>query len=210
MDDPTDNWPDFLPGPRSHLQALGVISLSYGQLEGMFQHLFAEVTGLNRDQVSALFQRIPNNIRENVMLELLRKTTLPKNLKELVQYFSEGFAACAENRHGLVHSSSGGTIAGYQSDHYGFVFTKYSRAGNRLVCTPTLAELRAVAESMDQYALFGGMLAQALNSAHLCAFPVDSTWLPPSLDKPPVPTLLSWREEAEFQASLLPHRPSQA
>lgn len=207
--DPDDNWPDFLPGPKSHLVAIGVITFSYGQLENIFQLLFAEVTGLNREQVTALFQRLPNNIRENVMLELLEKTKLPANLKELVSYFAAGFKICAENRHGVMHSSSGGIIRSVNSGHDGFVFTKYSKAGNVMVCTPDLAELRTIAEAMNKFMLFGAMLSGALNSAQICGFPVDSTWLPPSLDKPPPPTPLSWRSQSDFQASLLPPEPSQ-
>jgi hypothetical protein len=206
----TDHWPNYLPGPRDHLHALGVITLSYGHLENMFQILFSNVTGLNQYQVEALFQRIPNNVRSNIMLELLDKTTLPTNMKELVQYFSEAFRICAENRHGLMHSSSGGTVTGHDTGGYGFLFTKYSRAGNRMVCAPTLDELRAVADSMHDFMRFGGMLAGAVNTAGLLAFEGDSAWLPPSLDKPPLPTLLNWHAEADFRANLPPRGSSPA
>jgi hypothetical protein len=204
MSSPFDKWPDYLPGPRDHLLALGVISLSYGQLENMFQVLFGEVTVLNRHQVAALFQRIPNNHRENALLELIDKTTLPTNLNALVQHFVDGFRICAENRHGLVHSHSGGTITRHETGHYGFVFTKYSRAGNALVCTPTLADLQAAADSMHDYMMFAAMLSGAVNSARIMAYPVDSTWLPPSLDKPPLPQPLHWRADKDFRADLLP------
>src|ERR1700741_3415317 len=107
---PDDKWPDYLPGPKDHLMALGVVSLNYGQLEGMFQGLFTEVTEMNADQVSAIFQRIPNNIRQDIMLDLL-DPSLPENMKAAIKYFCEGFKTCAANRHALMHSRSGGNIA---------------------------------------------------------------------------------------------------
>lgn len=199
----SDDWPNYLPGPSDHLEALGVVSLTYGYLEGLFQCLFTDTTGMTPDQVNALFQRIPNNHRSNMMLELLDKSKLPTNLKELVRYFVKGFETCAENRSGLMHSHSAGIVSGMSSGHYGFVFTKNSKAGNRLVCTPTLTDLRQVADSMHDYAVFAGMVGNAIHDARLTAKAADSTWLPPSLDKPAPPPSLHWQSEKDFQASLI-------
>ena len=198
------DWPDYLPGPRGDLMALGVICLNYGQLENMFQILFAEATGMTRDQVLVLFHRLANNIRENVMLELLEKAEIPNNLKELVHQFAKGFKICADNRHGLMHSYSGGTVTSYERDHHGFVFTRFSRSGQELVCTPTLAELRAAADDMNQWTMFCAFLGSAIHSAKVTRLAPNSTWLPPSLDKYPLPALLNWRSQSDFQAEILP------
>lgn len=198
------DWPDYLPGPTDHLRALGVITLMYGYLEGIYQTLFSEATGMTPAQVGALFQRVPNNIRADIMHELLEKTSIPINIKELVRHFSLGFNACAENRHSLMHSRSGGIISDQKHSHHGFVFTKYSRKGNVLVCTPSLSELMAVADSMQEYALFAAWLGMAINSATLNKMSEESTWLPPSLQKPPpLPASLIWRTEADFESSLV-------
>ncbi|MBN8982132.1 MAG: hypothetical protein J0I29_12790 [Rhizobiales bacterium] len=197
-----DKWPDYLPGPKSHLAALGVISLTYGFLEEFFQLLFADVTGMNRDQVTALFQRLPNNNRTKVMRELLEKSTIPANIKELVIHFVKGFEICAENRHGLMHSRSGGIARGISSnDHYGFVFTKNTKSGTPMISLPSLADLRAIADAMNEYAIFGAWVGQAINSARITSMPVDSVWLPPSLKKPALPPSLDWQSEKDFQAN---------
>lgn len=201
MNDDIENWPTYLPGPPSHLKALGVISLTYGHLEGMFQALFSYVTNMSEEHVAALFQRIPNNIRTKMMLELMEKTKIPKNLKALVQYFADGFTMCADNRHGLMHSHSGGIMSGITSGHFGFVFTKTTRAGNRQVCTPSAGDLKRVADSMHEYAMFAASLGMAIHTARTSQMPEDSTWLPPLLDKPSPPQILLWHEEATFLAS---------
>lgn len=152
---PDDRWPDYLPGPKDHL--LGVISLVSGSLEGMFKHLFRCVTGMDKPQVNALFQRIPNNTRQDIMLELL-DPNLPENLRAAIKYFCDGFETCAENRHGLMHSHSSGNIVIQRTGHYGFIFRKSSRAGNPLGCTPSMEDLKEVADSMHRYMLFAAAL----------------------------------------------------
>src|ERR1044072_9514102 len=144
-----EGWPNYLPGPRDHLYALGVISLTYGSLESMFEVLFAGATGIDLQHVSAFFQRIPNNSRQDIVAELVATQPLPDDLKAAIRLFCEGVEICAGNRHALMHSRSGGIVSISATGHYGFVFTKHSRAGNRLVCTPSLTDLKAVADSMN-------------------------------------------------------------
>jgi hypothetical protein len=108
-------WPDYLPGRSDDLLALGVIALMYGQLESMFQHVFSAVTSLNEIQASAIFQRIPNNVRQDILFQMMAQTTLPDQLKEEVQHFGLGFKTCAANRHAIMHSHSAGVFTSVPS-----------------------------------------------------------------------------------------------
>src|ERR1700694_5794823 len=101
MSDPKvqQRWPEYLPAPSDDVFAIGVVALNYGQMESMFKHLFAVVTRMNDFQVSALFYRIPNNTRLNVLSDLMNQTTLPEKLKDRVLHFCDGFKICAANRH---------------------------------------------------------------------------------------------------------------
>lgn len=212
MESLPDKWPDYLPGPRDHLLALGAIALTYGTLENLFQAVFTDATEMSREQVSALFQRIPNNTRRDLLSDLLAKASLPENLKGEIRYFSSAFLICADNRHALMHSHSGGVVSSYKTDHYGFVFTKYSRSGKTYVCTPTLRELKGISDTMHCYTLFGGWICSDIvrAKARIKRGETGEFLLSPSLDRPPLPTPLKWRSEEEFRAETDRHRPSLA
>jgi hypothetical protein len=179
-------WPDYLPGPSEDLLALGVIALTYGQLEGMFQHVFSAVTSLNEIQASAIFQRIPNNVRQDILFQMMAQTTLPDVVKDQVQYFGLGFKSCAANRHAIMHSHSAGVFTSQSRGTRGFLLQKYSKAGNKLVCPATLADLRKAADDTHNYVGFGAWIVSDIR------------------------TLLSLRDnddEASFRSISLRHRP---
>jgi hypothetical protein len=202
----TDNfsktqWPKYLPLPPDDIFALGVIALNYCQLENMFRALFSAVAQWNEFQTAALFHRLANNVRKDVLSELLGKTTLPDETKELVQYFLIGFGQCADNRHLLLHSSTGGAHRPGPGIPIGLVFERYSRAGNRLVCHPTLKELQTVADDIHRYTRFGACVAMEVSNyaTHLAAGQPDRVHaLPPALrKKPPPPIQLNWQIPAD-------------
>jgi hypothetical protein len=197
----SDPWPDYLPGPREHLKAVGTITLIYGTLEGQFQWLLASVTALNDIQISAIFQRVTNDIRLNILTDIMAKTALPDELKEAIKHFMSWFSVCVENRNGLMHSRSGGMVLS-QND-VGFLFTKFSRSGNRLVCSPSLIELRAVADSMHEFMLYASRLIGDVKHFQMTLGADKSrvfSLSPSSQKKPPLPAGLRWQHEADFQA----------
>src|SRR5437764_2608998 len=150
-----DRWPLYLPGPRHDILAMGVISLTYGQLENLFRTVFSLVADMNEYQIAAIFERMPNNHRLSALAQMLGKTTLPEVLKERVSHFCNGFRICAENRHAIMHSHSGRMYTSYSRNERGILLTKYSRSGNKLICAASLAELRRVADQAHEYAVFG-------------------------------------------------------
>jgi hypothetical protein len=196
----TDVWPNYLPAQRDELIALGVIALNYGQLESMFQHVFAEVTRLNEIQVAAIFQRIPNNVRQDILFQTMAQTTLPDPLKELVQHFGLGFKACAANRHAVMHSRSGGVFTSQGRGIRGILLTKYSKAGNKLVCPAGLTELREVADGMHIFMTFGSRITGDIRNFIVCRLNgrEEEFWRIPLPDKPPLPTEMKWRPESEI------------
>jgi hypothetical protein len=189
-----DVLPEYLPGPPDHILMLGVIALNYGQLENMFRHVFSAVTRMNDIQVAAIFQRIPNNIRQTVLSEVMAQTTLPDQLKDRVKYFTDGFKICAENRHDLMHSHSGGVFTSKSKGTRGLLFSKHSRAGNEFVCAPDLQELRTVADEIHDYMNFGFHVSGDIKHWADCRDHDDeeSFWRVPLKDKPRAPTALRW------------------
>ena len=190
-----EEWPPYLPGPREDIFALGVISLNYGQLENMFRALVSGVARWNEFQTAAVFHRLPNNHRVEVVSELMSKTTMPDEIKGLIDHFLKGFAKCAETRNLIMHSSSGGVHASQEA--HGLVLQRYTKAGNREVCYVTTADLRRIADEIHAYTGFGAwVITEITNYAtHLHPKgPPEYRPLPSTLrEKPPPPTSLRWR-----------------
>jgi hypothetical protein len=137
-------------------------------LENMFRHLFATVTRMNEFQVSAIFDRMANNNRLDALGDLLNKTTLTEQIKERVRYFCSGFKICAENRHAIMHSHSGGIYTNYSRNERGILLSKYTRSGNKLVCAASLRQLRAVADDIHTFAMFGGNVISDIRIFLIC------------------------------------------
>lgn len=190
-----DKWPEYLPGPPDYILVLGVIALNYGRMENMFRYLFSTVTRMNEIQVAAIFQRMPNNIRQTVLAEVMAQTTLPDKLKERVNHFIGGFKVCAENRHDLMHSRPGGTFTSRSRGIRGLLFTKVSKAGKELSCAPSLTDLREVADDIHEYARFGGDVASEIRNFLACREGGDETpfWRVPLKSKPRKPAALRWQ-----------------
>jgi hypothetical protein len=195
-----DDWPSYLPGPRDDILALGVIGLTYGFLENIFRSVFATAANMHQYQVSAIFERLPNNHRIGVMREVLSKSTLPDILKDRVLHFGRCFEICADNRHAIMHSHSGGVYTSYSRNESGILLSKYSRAGNRLVCAASLSELRGVADTMHDVALFGSVVVTDIKIflMHRRRDDEAAFWRFPLRDKPPLPAELNWIPEADL------------
>jgi hypothetical protein len=189
-----DKWPEYLPGQPDYILVVGVISLNYGRMENMFRYLFSIVTRMNEIQVAAIFERMPNNIRQTVLAEVMSQTTLPDKLKDRVKHFIDGFKICADNRHDLMHSRPGGTFTSQSRGIRGLLFTKFSKSGKELMCAPSLPELREVADDLHEYATFGGEVAGEVRNFLACREHDDeeSFWRVPLKRKPRKPTALRW------------------
>lgn len=188
-------WPSYMPLPREDIFALGVISLNYCHLENMFRLLFSSVARWNDFQTAAVFHRLANNIRMDVISELLTKTTIPVETKKLIEHFVTGFRLCADARNLIMHSSSGGL---HRSDRaVGLVLERHSKTGNKLVCYLTLDDLRRVADDIHRYMTFGAYVVTEVKNyvTHLQDdHAEDFRSLPPTLrERPPLPIPLSWR-----------------
>jgi hypothetical protein len=195
-------WPDYMPLPRDDIFAIGVIALNYCQLENMLRALFSNVTQLNEFQTQAFFHRLANNVRKDVLLELLGKTTIPDDLRASINHFMDGFAICAENRHFVMHSSSGGLHS--SETERGLVLERYSRSGNKLACYLTLNDLKLVADEIHGYMIFGAHVVS--DTARYAAKPEKDFAPSPSTlrEKPPPPTRLSWSAPVDPTTPALP------
>jgi hypothetical protein len=202
-------WPDYLPIPREDVFALGVVSLNYNQLEGMFGALFEAVTMVGPIQASAIFYKLPNDKRQDVLLEIMERATLPAQLKESIRYFCTGFRICAENRHDLMHSGSVGVYTRYSDKAHGLLLSRVSKSGKWLVHAATLADLRAIADEMHAFTLFGAWVDSDVRSYLTYQGRGEaSSWHAPSRDKPLLPSRLNWHAQSDAPIPPSPPRSS--
>ena len=187
---------------------IGVISLNYGQLENAFRRIFSAVTRMNDIQVAAIFDRLPNNNRQTVLEEVMAQTTLPEKLKERVDHFTLGFKTCADNRHAVMHSHSGGVFTSQSRNTRGILLSKYTKSGKKVVCPASLPELREVADDIHDYAIWGFRVAGEITSfaEALAADDEASFWRVPLKRKPRPPTALRWHSESEVLVPPSPPR----
>jgi hypothetical protein len=151
----SDIWPPYLPGPRDDIMAVGVISLTYNQLENMFRALFSVVTDMNEYQVAAIFDRLAQNSRLDAFKQILGKTTLPEILNDRLLHFCNGYDICTSNRNSIMHSHSGGVYTSITRNTRGILLSKYSRSGNKIVRPASLEDLRRVVDECHEFSLYG-------------------------------------------------------
>ncbi len=209
MNSPPDNWPNYLSLPQADIYAFGVIALETSLLENIFRAILSSVARWNKHHTAAVFNRLNNRERQDVILELLPKTTIPAETKALIEHFVAGYMKCIDNRNFLMHSSAGGTYRDASNGTMGLVLERYSKQGNKLVCYPTNPQLRAVADEIHAYATFGSLVhmdvtnyATHVESGHPENYhPVQKT-----LQKiPPEPVPLSWQIPPDQEEREPPH-----
>jgi hypothetical protein len=94
----------FGPGLRSHLHALGVITLNYNSLESTFYSLFCEYLGVS-PSTAVLFSQFKNNFRLDTFKVVVSQYEKDPVVVDAVGYFAGCFNICADNRNILMHSA---------------------------------------------------------------------------------------------------------
>lgn len=206
--DPTkQRWPDYMPLPREDIFAIGVIALNFCLLEGMFRTLLAAVTHWNEHQISAVFHRINNRTRLDILSDLLSKTTIPNETKEDVTYFAEAYSQCTDNRNFIMHSIAAGQHSG------GLVLQRRSRKGDALECRLTRGDLQRIADEIHAFMLWGAWVDSDVRSysTHLArGKPDEYRGRSPSTsrEKPPLPASLNWQTPPDPKGQKFPHSAS--
>jgi hypothetical protein len=188
------DWSEYHKAHKEDIFALGIIAMTYGELENVFRKLFSAITGLNEFQTAALFERLPNNHRLAILGQLLAQTALSREIKDDVDYFMDGFETCADNRHAVLHAHLGGTFFG--SPGQGVVLHKFTKAGKKQTCFAPTKKLHEIADSMREYAAFGFSLIARITPVTGAKIPNDnsSVLFSPFRGKPSPPPKLDWRD----------------
>lgn len=202
-----EKWPSYMPLPRDDIFAIGVIALNYCLLEGMFRTLLSAVTHWNDYEISAVFHRINNRTRLDILSDLLGKTPIPDDSKADVIHFAEGYKLCTDARNFIMHSIA----AGQHSE--GLVLERRSRAGSRLECRLTHDDLKRIADEINAFMGWGAWVDSDIRSftTHFSrGKPNEYRGRSPSTlnEKPPLPASLNWMTPPDPKEKLPLHSAS--
>lgn len=172
--------------PDRYLYALGAVSLGFNRLES---HLLYYIQMISADPFSiSAYHFSKHDIGTNV--QLLRKLVGERSpgahsnnvlIRQLANDFCDGFDACSENRHLLVHSQ----VEYRRALGPGTIAKKLNKRGEENFYDFTADVVERVATEIDAWDEFGrdGLLwLIAVIAPHVSPSPV-----PPLPDKPSVP-----------------------
>lgn len=206
--DPTkQRWPDYMPLPRDDIYAIGIIALNFCLLEGMFRNLLSAVTHWNQYEVAALFHRINNRTRLDILSDLIGKTPLPDETKGDVTHFADGYEKCTDNRNFIMHSIAAGQHSG------GLVLQRRTRAGDVKECRLARGDLERIADEIHAFMTWGAWVDSDIRSfsTHFArGKPEEYRGRSPSTlrEKPPLPAALNWQTPHDPKGQIFPHSAS--
>lgn len=109
MATPKDIWPlpEYNPGPRDHLHAVGVISMGYVSLEQsigrLYQH-YPVLQGLPTDLVNLYYFRLDERHRLKAVKSMFNKYEKDERVRAVIESLVDYFQWCWEVRNALLHS----------------------------------------------------------------------------------------------------------
>jgi hypothetical protein len=152
-------WPSYKVGPAESIFAIGVASIKYAQLEYILSVLFRHVLEISIDETSRFLARTRNTDTVlSLMTARINSMYLPDDVRERLTAFISGFRTCAQNRNLLMHSNVRANA------EQAISLFKTNAEGKMILCRPTIAELRKVADDMHVFFQFGIMLENALTA----------------------------------------------
>jgi hypothetical protein len=183
----TPDWPAYQIGPKDSIFALGVVSANYARLEFAVHEMFATILGIGKALSYRLMYKIGPEMRDKLMREMLPTRHWPIPIDDRAWHFIEAHKVCYENRNKLMHSNL------MSRSDLAIVLYKIGRDGRSTLTTPSLSELRRVADDMNRYFDFGVQLSNMINQNYLGQMPrigdiSHDTWP----GKPPLPIPLEY------------------
>lgn len=184
------NW-SFNPNLKDHIHALGVIAANYNEMEGSFYKLFSLTLG-KFAAGKVIFAKLNNAERIETALRVAEQETSP--FREHYEHFISGYGIGAENRNILLHSKAHNSWPLDASVSH-LVLAKPSKkdpSENNFIALD-IAELRAVADDLANFYLFGLALVYyryAAITGGTITWESGQTTTPSLPDKPPSPRRL--------------------
>lgn len=167
---------------------MGVVAIQFNLLETIllgFHHLYLR---RGKEVSFIIFDASTNTTRCELLGKLADTSERHSEVTELVHWFIKGFYICAENRNTLMHSAPLGKNEAAEGLRMGKRPRKSTTKFNEYLFA--LDDIRGVADSIDEFALFGRRVMMNV-SFHEC--PAPGIYFEPLPDKPSLPRKLMAR-----------------
>jgi hypothetical protein len=99
-----DGWPSKQLGTVAQVHALGQITLVYNYLQEAFTLLFTLCMPTRSDFSEALFHKLNNRDRINLLYAVIDKNEMEEDVREALHYGLLCYDVCTENRNILMHT----------------------------------------------------------------------------------------------------------
>lgn len=186
-------WPRYEIGPHYYIMALGVLAANFNYLESWLHFIFRLYVKTPDEAKSYLFSRMDNAARLVLLQKCFEASDHSEKVKAALRHFCSGFARCAENRNILMHAQAIPVVE-VTRNRARIIFSKASRSAPyaQNTYTPSITQLRAMADATNAFSVYGRELAMYVWSNY--EIPVDPDWKglrPTWPKKPALPRLLA-------------------
>lgn len=181
------DWPAYPVGPKDSIFAIEVVSIKFAELKSTLCFIFCVVFDIAYETAT----RFVAKIRAEAAVTLIRqeltmaKIEWPEPGRDHLEHFVEGFRICLANRNDIMHSG-----VAWASLTEKTVLYKTSKQGRVLMSSISLTELQRIADAMNDFAIYGRNVGNAVNNRRtgqpIFPFPwPDKPALPQSMDHSP-------------------------
>ena len=164
-------WPRYEAGRTDYIFALGVLAANFNRLEGFLRLHFSLHIRVPADAVDHLFAKLDNTDRLKQISLNLTEMPYTSRQKSAVEYFMRGYTICAQNRNILLHAQAL-PVTEVRSKRERVIFFKTSKNAPYLTSRymPSIAQIKAVADSMNAFADYGQQVGDLIyRKYYLCA-----------------------------------------
>ena len=163
MTDSKDNWPEYNPGNRKHIHAIGILANSYNEFESgllvLYRHHLKRI-GLPDDLVDMNYLNLPEERRPRAIKAVFAKYESDDKIKSLIGDLNAYFSWCWDVRNKLLHSVSTPAFFVAAADYIYLTKRIDKKSPEKLSISLSLPRLRELADAVE----IGNKLCLDLNT----------------------------------------------
>jgi hypothetical protein len=161
------HWPTYDIGRHDYVHTLGALAANFNYLESWLKYLFTIYVTLPPAARGFLFAKLDNAARLELLKHCFENSPHPERFKKALRHFVKGFAACAENRNVLLHAQAVAvTLAGTKAERTLFFKSSRKPPFRDNAYLPSIAQLRAIADSTHSFAVYGRILGRFIEQTY--------------------------------------------
>lgn len=146
-------WPTYEVAPDASVYALGVVSINYARFERTHIWMLAAVANMSEQQASIITARVNAAERVKLIDAFFSQREWPEDLSDAIKHYLKAMNVLIQSRNVLIHSNM---VRGTENRTAVYALNK---RGRHNLFQSELAEIRAVADSLETYFNFGLALA---------------------------------------------------